>query len=609
MPDLKVNSLVLYKKRPALIKEIGAKKISLTTEDGKASVRPKDVQLLHLGPLNALSQLTSPTGDIETARELLVGETTTLEEFSELAFEAFTPQTAWAIWQLVADGLYLHGTPDELYIRSEDEIEALQKARDAKAAEAAAWDGFVARVQNRVVVEEDGRFLQDLILFANGQQKQSKLLKALKQSEFIENGHRLLLNLGLWDEMVNPYPIRAGVAVNSAKVSIPELPDEERRDLTHLVSLAIDDEGSKDPDDAISWDNGRIWIHIADVAAVVPPDSPADLEARDRGANLYLPEGTITMLPEAATAVLGLGLQETSPALSFGLVLNNEGEIEELEIAPSWVKVTRTTYAEAETRLDQSPYKEIKAVTDRYAERRKAFGAIEIDLPEVRIRVKDEKVGIRPLPNLGSRDLVRDAMLMTGEAAARFAFEHQIPIPYTTQAAPVDELPEPTSPTNMFARRKMMSPSQPGSVPGAHHGLGMGLYAQATSPLRRYLDLVVHQQLRAYLRNEPLMDETAVMRRVGAADLISREVRYAERQSNKHWTLVYLMQNPEWQGEAIVVEKRGKRDTVLIPNLGFDVQIHGGGQRPLNSTVSLQVRSVNLPQLEAHFQPVTQSAA
>ena len=54
----------------------------------------------------------------------------------------------------------------------------------------------------------------------------------------------------------------------------------------------------------------------------------------------------------------------------------------------------------------------------------------------------------------------------------------------------------------MFARRRTMTASQPSSQPGRHAGLGLDQYVQATSPLRRYLDLVVHQQLRAFLAGD-----------------------------------------------------------------------------------------------------------
>jgi hypothetical protein len=103
-------------------------------------------------------------------------------------------------------------------------------------------------------------------------------------------------------------PIRDGRGDAGGAGGLPELPDEERLDLTGLPAYAIDDEGNLDPDDALSLDGDRLWVHIADVAALVRPGSPADLEARARGATLYLPETTVPMLPAAAVPRMGLGL-------------------------------------------------------------------------------------------------------------------------------------------------------------------------------------------------------------------------------------------------------------------------------------------------------------
>jgi exoribonuclease II len=604
-PPVQKNSFVLYKNHPARIAEVNTKKILLEMADGKAiSVRPKDVTLLHPGPLTTLAQLTAVKGEMTTARELLAGETTTLAELSELAFDTFTPQTAWTIWQLVEEGLYFSGTPDAILVHTAEAVAEFEAARATKAAEEQAWAELLARVEAGEIVPEDGRFLQDVVAVAHRQHKQSKLLKALKLAESEESAHQLLLKLGYWDETHNPYPVRAGLPATQPGAALPDLPDEPRRDLTHLAAFAIDDAGSTDPDDAISWHNGRFWIHIADVATLVTPDSPADVEARARGANSYLPEGVVTMLPEKATAVLGLGLTEISPALSFGLTLNDAGEIIDTEITPSWVKVTRISYEEADARLHESPLREMAAAAKRYEQRRQANGAVNIDLPEVKVKVTEGMVEIRPLPNRPSRDLVRDAMLMTGEAVARFAFEHNIPLPYTIQEAPAEELPDASTPSQFFALRRKMTPSQQSSQPGAHFGLGMGLYAQATSPLRRYLDMVVHQQIRSFLRGGELLDTQAVMERVGAADAISRDVRWVERQSVRHWSLVYLLQNPDWMGEGIVVDRRGKQDVVLFPELAFETRIFSKKAAELDSLVLLKVQSVNLPQLDSTFQTV-----
>jgi exoribonuclease-2 len=600
------NSLVLYKNQPARLSKINDKKIEIDLADGRSlKVRPKDVDLLHPGPISSLAGLKPPVGDVATAWELLQGSVTNVPELAELAFTAYTPITAWAAWELVADGLYFSGAIDKIHVHTPAQVGAEQAARAAKAAEEQAWQDFLARLGKGEMAAGDGRYLQEIAALAQGQNQRSQALRALNQPETPEAAHALLLHVGYWDDHHNPYPTRAGLPTSSPDLPVPPLPDEERRDLTHLPAFAIDDEGNQDPDDALSWEDGRLWVHIADVAALVPPDSLLDLEARARGANLYLPEGTVTMLPPAATHWLGLGLAELSPALSFGLTLDPDGAVADLEIVPSWVHVTRLTYEEVDGRLHEEPFKSLYELAQRSEQRRRENGAIEIELPEVRVRVDDDgRVNIRPLPNLRSRDLVRDAMLMAGEAIARFAFAHNIPLPYTVQEPPAEPLPPASTTAEFFARRRLMKPSQPSSAPGAHTGLGLGLYAQATSPLRRYLDLVVHQQLRAYVLGEELLDAQELMARVGAADAISGDVRRAERQSNRHWTLVYLRQNPDWQGEGIIVEKRGHKDVALLPDLDLETRVYVKGERPLDSRITVAISEVDLVNLEAQFRVV-----
>ena len=79
------QSLVLYKNRPARVMRIGQKKIEIELFDGQIlSVRPKDIQLLHPGPIADLSTLGEPNGEVRTAWELLQGETTNLAELADL---------------------------------------------------------------------------------------------------------------------------------------------------------------------------------------------------------------------------------------------------------------------------------------------------------------------------------------------------------------------------------------------------------------------------------------------------------------------------------------------------------------------------------------------
>lgn len=604
--DLKANALILYKQKPAIVQTID-KKVSVKLADGQTiSVRPKDVVLLHPGPIQSLGALNKAEGDIETAWELLAGETTTLPELAELAFDEYTPATAWATWELLVDGLYFSGDIDTIQVHTAVSVEEIKAARKAKEAEEAQWQAFVERFEQNSFIPEDEPYLEDIVALANGERSNSRTLKNLGQTETPENAHAVLLNINYWDETVNPYPARMGVNLDLPDFALPQLPDEERRDLTHLAAYAIDDEGSTDADDALSWENGRFWIHIADVAALIPANSPADVEARNRGANLYLPETTITMLPESATDILALGREDISPALSLGLNVTPDGDVEQVEVVPSWIRVTKLSYSQANEMLDQAPFIDMVKITNGFKARRQVNGEINIDLPEVRIRLDEEgHINIRPILPLPSRNLVREAMLMAGEAVAQYALLHDIPIPFTSQGEPKRSVDTQETPSGMFARRRAMNRSQQTTKVDKHTGLGMEQYVQCTSPLRRYLDLVVHQQLRAHLTGAPLLEASEITERIGFVRAITGNLRRAERLSNKHWVLVYLQRRPQWQGEGVIIEKRGKRDLVLIPELELETEVYIQDDLPLDTAVTLQLTQIQLPLQESHFTAIT----
>ncbi|HID46729.1 MAG TPA: RNB domain-containing ribonuclease, partial [Chromatiaceae bacterium] len=353
---MQTGSLVLYKIRPAMVETV-ADKIEIRFEDGKTKrVRDKDIALLHPGPVRDLSALESAEGNVEEAWELLQGETASLEEVAELVFGEYTPASAWQTWRLLNDGLYFKGSVRNLSARKAEDVEAERAERARKEAQQLEWSAFLQRVQQGQLEQQDFSRLGEVERVALGKTAKSRVLGALKIAETPESAHGFLLRCGYWPERFNPWPLRQGAAIESPDLAVPVLADEERRDLTHLQSWAIDDEGNTDPDDAISLEGDRIWVHVADVAALVRPDSHLDQAARARSANLYLPEKMVQMLPPKVTDQLGLGLQEESVALSFGFRLNAEAEITDIEITPSQVRVTRISYDDAEQRLQDPEF-------------------------------------------------------------------------------------------------------------------------------------------------------------------------------------------------------------------------------------------------------------
>jgi exoribonuclease-2 len=591
---------VLYKIRPARVVSVG-EKIDIEIDGGQTKrVRPKDIVLLHPGPLRRLADLTPRSGQLDEAWELLEGAETDLKELAELVYDEFTPASAWAAWELLADGLYFEGTPDLIRPRPGEQIEQERSEREAKARAEQEQAAFMERLAKGRSLPQDRERLTEVERLANQQSEHSRILKALDLPETPQSAHRMLVKVGYWPAEHNPYPARFGAATTDPDLSVPTLPDEQRLDLTHLPAFAIDDEGNQDPDDAVSIDGERIWVHVADVAALVGPDSELDREARARGANLYLPEGIVNMLPTPVTERLGLGLQEVSPALSFGVICAADGTLADIEIRPTLIRATRLTYAEAETRLHEPPFARLVAAADCYRARRKASGAAGIDLPEVSVRLVDGEVVIRPIDRHGSRALVTELMLMAGEAAACFCSERGLPIPYATQPAP-DQLQRPVGMAAMYACRRQFKPSRTSVEPGSHFGLGLSAYARATSPLRRYADLLVHQQIRALLRGDEPASAEQISARAGEADQAGIAVRRTERQSNQHWKLVYLSRAKGWKGEAVVVELGERKTTIIIPELALETRVRAKQDLALDQRIGLSVAEVDLPELEGRF--------
>nr|WP_279232271.1 RNB domain-containing ribonuclease [Thermus albus] len=589
--------MVIYKGKPALAEEKGDR-LELTLPGGeRARVRPKDVLWLHPGP--ASLDLTVPEGEEEAAWELLEGQAVSLRELAELAFGTFTPEAAYGAYLLAQKGerFYLEG--ERVRARTREELKALLQAkREREERERRLAEGL-ERLRQGVLALEDRPLVQEVEALALGERKESRVLRALGQPETPEAAHALLLRLGVW-RRENPHPRRLGLSLLPPDLPVPPLPQEKRVDLTHLPAYAIDDEESQDPDDAVYAERAaegfRLWVHVADVAALVAPHSPLDQEAMRRGANLYLPEGTVPMLPPGVTEALGLGLQEVSPALTFALTVSREGEVLDEEIFLSWVRVKRLSYQEA---MEVAELGALRELALAFRRKRLAQGGLELHLPEAKVRLEGDEIRIRPLEAYESRIWVQEAMHLAGYAAAHLAYRAGLPFPYATQEAPSKRV-EGEGLSAMWEQRKALKRAQLKAVPAPHKGLGLPLYAQVTSPLRRYLDLVAHQQLRAWLKGEKPLSQEEVLKRVGAAEAMAELVREGERRSKLHWTLVHLAEKG-YQGPGVLVEKRGGQGVFLLPELGLSAQVALSHPLPLDAEVRLRFLEADLPRLEARF--------
>jgi exoribonuclease-2 len=309
------------------------------------------------------------------------------------------------------------------------------------------------------------------------------------------------------------------------------------------------------------------------------------------------------MLPEQALPLFALGLSETSKALTFKMALGADCEIISTEIFPSIVKVLRVSYEDADnlaSTADAGTLRALQDLANRNLKRRNAAGAVNIELPEVRISLEDGKPKIEPVVPYNSVSLVRECMLIAGEGAGCWAAGNGLAFPYISQEMEISGK-VPSGMAGYYQLRRCMRPRALSTKPGRHWGLGLETYTQVTSPLRRYTDLLGHLQIRAFIRGDKPLSTDEVAARLGAGEAAAIETSQAERASRNHWTMVFLSDKKDSVWEAVAVEKKGNRWAVIIPDLALETLVPLHKDVSPNESITLALKSVHIPRGEAVF--------
>lgn len=341
------------------------------------------------------------------------------------------------------------------------------------------------------------------------------------------------------------------MAKEIAKTTISKRETMKRKDLRELPTVTIDGEAAKDFDDAVSIKKVRngyiLWVHIADVSHYVKWGTPIDLEARQRGTSVYLPDRVIPMLPAELSENICSLLPKT-PRLTFTVEIhfNNSGEIRESLFYPSIIRTAeRMTYTSVKKILvDKDPdeikqYRKLLPYFEAMAElceilkkKRKSRGSLDFDLPEPEILLDikgDPQAIIKAERNL-AHFIIEEFMIAANEAVAEFLFNNKIPTLYRVHEEPEQnkihyltriiknlgitkedikpkqfseflELIKDTDYEEIVNYLVLRSLKQARYSPEnvGHFGLASECYTHFTSPIRRYPDLVVHRILKEFI--------------------------------------------------------------------------------------------------------------
>ena len=548
-------------------------------------------------------------------------ESVSLAEFSELVSSAGDPCSAAAqmaaCWlELVGPQQWFRWRQEEISARSLTELRSLRRERRRRQLHAEREQSWQALLRRRQPVDaealppEQRQRLEQLQQLAAGRIEPDQLEPALRQSlSALHLGtdrgdlRHLLVELGQWDR--HRLLSLAGTTWSSgfapellaeaqrllAMVDLEQPGDATRLDLSGQHCVTIDDDDTRDIDDGLALERRsdgslRIWIHVADPGRLIAADSPLDLEARRRGSSLYLAVGNLPMFPEElSNGPFSLRQGKRSAAWSFWVELDEAGEIGASSIQRSWVKPTyRLSYNDADELIDLAPPEDPDlADLDRLLERRRqwrlARGALLMDLPEGRIRNHEGEPQLEITEPSPSRQLVAEAMILAGAVAARFGMEHGLALPYRSQlpadlpaAAELQALPD--GAVRFAAIKRCLSRGLMGTQPAAHFSLGLPAYVQATSPIRRYGDLVVQRQIAAILDGSPPLNTEQLQELLEQFDTAVREGIGISREDQRHWQQVWFEahRGGQWSAQFLRwLRPQDRLGLVRIEELALDL--------------------------------------
>ena len=187
----------------------------------------------------------------------------------------------------------------------------------------------------------------------------------------------------------------------------PHPAPSEREDLTQIPLITIDPHDARDHDDAVyaeKLDDGwRVIVAIADVAAYVTEGSPLDKEALKRGNSTYFPDRVVPMLPfELSADECSLKEGELRRTLAVEMIFGSDGHKRSHRFIRGMMKsAAKLSYEEAQAAIDGKPGGKagemldnvLRPLWDAYhalAKARDKRGPLDLDLPERRIRFKED---------------------------------------------------------------------------------------------------------------------------------------------------------------------------------------------------------------------------
>lgn len=447
-------------------------------------------------------------------------------------------------------------------------------------------------------------------------------LELLQKAGAIDSSYQFHWKRFLFDH----FPKGTGFPALTAPPPPDDLP------LAPVQAYSIDDSQTTEIDDALSVQGlgtGSVvlGIHIAAPGLAIQPGSELDKLGRNRLSTVYMPGYKITMLPDPVVQIYTLDAGRANPAVSLYATID-EATLEitatetRLERVPVTVNlrhdqidhiVTEAWLQDASIQHENTPQpllelREQLSFLHRLAVKLKAGRELvrgkpeTFNRPDYTFRLVGNE-GAEPdgseTVQIGTRQrgapldlIVAEAAIVANSTWGNLLAEHGVPGIYRSQASLAPGV-----------KVRMGTKALP------HAGIGVKSYAWATSPLRRYVDLVNQWQIIACARHgrtaalaAPFKPKDAdLFGIISSFDTAYSAYNGYQAGMERFWTLKYLEQNGITELDATVF-KEGPGGSFLVraDTLPLVLPVLGAQNLPRGARIRVRLGAVDEITLDVH---------
>ena len=162
---------------------------------------------------------------------------------------------------------------------------------------------------------------------------------------------------------------------------------------------------------------------------------------------------------------------------------------------------------------------------------------------------------------------VSEMMIMANWLMARFLADNNMPAIFRGQPEPKARLYSQKKESTLFQnwmQRRMLNRVIISPNPESHSGLGLDKYVTATSPIRKYFDLVTQRQIRACFGMEQPYSVDEIEKMLQYLKIPLMNAGQVQMRRNRYWLLKYLEKHIGAKEEAIVLDKRRDKYIILL---------------------------------------------